>query len=480
MGCEILTVGETAKADGLAGVASFELMEAAGLTVALAIMKRWPRRRVSVLCGPGNNGGDGFVVARYLTKRGWPVYLYLLGEEKSLQGDAALNAKRWDGEILPLSLAALEGDPLIIDALFGAGLSRPLSGLTAEIVTAINKQKLDCVAIDVPSGVFGDTGEIWGEAPNCQLTVTFFRKKPAHCLYPARGLMGEIVLADIGILETVLDEIKPQAWEISPQLWTIPRPGPKSHKYTRGHALICGGQQMTGAARLAARAARRIGAGLATLAVPSSAFAIYATAEPGALIAPMDSKSDFAALLADSRFRAILIGPGLGVNKTTRSMALLALKTGLPVVLDADALSVLAADPTYLFKKINGPCLLTPHEGEFARLFPDLQGPRIVRARAAAKRSGAIILLKGPDSIVTAPDGRTAIAANAPFDLATGGSGDTLAGIIVGLLAQGMEGFEAAMAATWLHGESGKLAGRGLIAEDIAEVLPQLLAEHSL
>jgi hydroxyethylthiazole kinase-like uncharacterized protein yjeF len=477
VGLELLTVGETSKADNLAGAFSAELMEAAGLAVALVIAKRWPRRKVSILCGPGNNGGDGFVVARHLVKRGWPVDLFLLGDEKALSGDAALNAKRWEGGILPLSLAALDDEPLIIDALFGAGLSRPLSGLTADIVKELNRRKLDCVAIDVPSGVFGDTGEIWGEAPNCHLTVTFFRKKLAHCLYPALGLMGEIVLADIGIPEKVLTEIKPKNWEIGPGLWTFPRPGPESHKYTRGHALICGGGQMTGAAKLAARGARRVGAGLVTLAVPDESFPIYALDQPGALIAPLNEEHGFADLLVDSRRNAILIGPGCGLNEMTRADTLAALKTTRPVVLDADSLSVFAPDPDILFKKIKGTCILTPHEGEFARLFPDLQGPRIVRARAAAKRSGAIILLKGPDSIVTAPDGRTAIATNASFDLATGGSGDVLAGIIVGLLAQGMDGFEAAMAGVWLHGQAGKLAGRGLIAEDIAEVLPAVFAE---
>jgi hydroxyethylthiazole kinase-like uncharacterized protein yjeF len=479
MGLELLTVGEAAKADNLADVPGVELMEAAGLAAALAIAKRWPRRKTSLLCGPGNNGGDGFVVARYLSKRGWPVELYLLGDEKSLRGDAALNAKRWEGEILPFSLAALNGEPLIVDALFGAGLSRPLSGLAEEIVREINRRRLDCAAIDVPSGVFGDTGEIWGEAPNCQLTITFFRKKPAHCLYPGRSRMGEIILADIGIHEKTLAEIKPQNWEIGPGLWTFPRPGPESHKYTRGHALIRGGGQMTGAARLAARGARKVGTGLVTLAIPQESSAVYANDQPGALIATLDAQRGFADLLADSRQNAILVGPGCGLNEATRDDSLAALKTTRPVVLDADSLSVFASDPHVLFNKIKGPCILTPHEGEFARLFPDLQGPRILRARAAAKRSGAIMLLKGPDSIVAAPDGRTAIATNAPFELATGGSGDVLAGIIVGLLAQGLAAFEAAMAGVWLHGQAGKLAGKGLIAEDIAEALSAVIAEIS-
>jgi hydroxyethylthiazole kinase-like uncharacterized protein yjeF len=476
MAFELLNVGQTSQADAMAGVAGLELMEAAGMAVALSIAKRWPRRLVTVLCGPGNNGGDGFVIARHLVKRGWPVSLYLFGKSQELKGDAAFNTKRWNGEIFPLSLNAIEASPLIVDALFGAGLSRPLSGSAAEIIEAINARNLDCVAVDVPSGVLGDTGEILGAAPNCRLTVTFFRKKPAHCLYPARARMGEIVLADIGIPESVLESIKPASWEIDPSLWNFPRPGPESHKFNRGNALIRGGLEMTGASRLAARAARRAGAGLLTLAVPAKAAPIYAIDQPGALIATLNSKNDFSELLADSRRNAILVGPGCGVTEATRYDSVAALKTQRSVVLDADALSVFSKKPTSLFKAIQGPCVLTPHEGEFSRLFPDLTGSRIIRARAASLRSGAVIVLKGPDSLVTAPDGRTAIATNAPFNLATGGSGDVLAGIILGLLAQGMEAFAAAMAGVWLHGQAGRLVGRGLIAEDIPEALPTVLS----
>ena len=476
----MLTPRQMGEADRLAiagGVSGVALMEAAGLAVADAVSRRWPPRPLVVLCGPGNNGGDGFVAARILTRRGWPVRLALLGERARLQGDAAGAAARWPGPVEPLAPGVLDGAGLLIDGLFGAGLARPLEGVARAVVEAIDERAAPVVAIDVPSGIDGESGEVRGVAPRAAVTVTFFRKKPGHLLLPGRLHCGEVVLAPIGIAEGVLERITPDTVENDPAWWQalLPRPGLASHKYSRGHALIAGGAVMTGAARLAAQAALRMGAGLVTVAAPAPAFAIYAAALTGIIVQPVGERDDFRALLCDPRRNAALIGPGAGVAEETRDKALAILHAGKSSVLDADALSVFAEDPSALFAAIGGaPCVMTPHEGEFARLF-ERAGNKPERARRAARQSGAVILLKGADTVVAAPDGRVAINANAPPGLATAGSGDVLAGIVLGLLAQGLDAFAAAAAAAWIHGEAARRIGAGLIAEDLAEALPAVL-----
>ncbi|MGF1641020.1 MAG: NAD(P)H-hydrate dehydratase [Rhodospirillales bacterium] len=475
----LLTVEEMYRADAAAmraGIPGVTLMEAAGTAIAREIRRRWRPRRLAVLCGPGNNGGDGFVVARLLAAQGWPVRLGLLGTVADLKGDAAVNAGRWRGDVRPLDPSLLAGDPLVVDALFGAGLTRPPDGIAARTIEEIDRRGLDCVAVDVPSGVLGDSGAVLGTAPRCRLTVTFFRAKPGHLLLPGRDLCGELVVADIGIPDRVLGEIAPAAFVNRPPLWRerLPRPRPGGNKYDRGHALIMGGAEMTGAGRLAADAARRIGAGLVTVAAPPAAVAIYAAGRPGTIVATVADDGAFAAVLADSRKNAVLIGPGAGVSGATRARVLAALATGRACVLDADALTVFRDDPRRLFAAIAGPCLLTPHEGEFARLFA-AEGDKLSRARRAARESGATVLLKGADTVVAAPDGRAAINADAPPHLATAGSGDVLAGMALGLLAQGMAPFEAGCAAAWLHGRAAAAFGPGLIAEDLIEELPATL-----
>lgn len=479
MTTEILSVAEMYRADVLAvagGVAGERLMEAAGWAVAREVRRRFAPCRVAVLCGPGNNGGDGFVVARLLARSGFVVRLALLGEVGNLKGDAALMAARWDGAVLALEPEILAGVDLVVDALFGAGLARPLDGPVADMIAAIGRLGLPVVAVDVPSGVDGDTGAVLGLAPQAVATVTFFRKKPGHLLYPGRSLCGELVVADIGIPAEVLAEVEPSVAENGPRLWgkMLPWPDHASHKYSRGHLTVLGGAVMTGAARLAARAARRAGAGLVTIAAADSALAVYRMADPGNIVVP---DAELPELLADSRRNAWIVGPGAGLGEGRRGQLRAVLESGRKCVLDADALTWLSGCKDSLRRLLTPSAVLTPHDGEFARLFGDFAGSRLERARQAASCSGAVVLLKGADTVIAHPDGRAVINANAPPFLAVAGAGDVLSGLIGGLMAAGMEGFEAACAAAWLHGAAAASIGPGLIAEDLSEALPAVLAD---
>lgn len=471
----LLSTAEMYAADAAAaaaGISGATLMEAAGWQVARAIRRRFAPRPVVVLCGPGNNGGDGFVVARLLEREGWPVRLALLGEPAKLKGDAALMAARWRGAIEAFTPDLLAHRPLVIDALFGAGLARPLDGAAAAMIAAVNGRGLDVVAIDVPSGLDGNTGEVLGAAPRAALTVTFFRPKPAHLLLPGRLLCGEVVVGDIGIPPSVLEAIAPTTFVNEPGLWgeAIPWPRPDGHKYDRGHLLVVGGA-MAGAARLAVMAGRRAGAGLATILAPEDALAVYRSGPPGIIVHGM---AHWQEELADRRKNVVVMGPGLGVGTATRDLALDAITARKICVLDADALTSFAGIAEELWGA-GGTLVLTPHDGEYARLFAH-EGDRLTRARAAAAESRAVVLLKGGDTVVAAPDGRAAILADAPPTLASGGTGDVLAGIIGGLLAQGMAPFEAACAGAWLHGAAALRHGPGLIAEDVIEALPAVWA----
>ncbi|MBP2297857.1 NAD(P)H-hydrate dehydratase [Azospirillum picis] len=478
---ELLSVAEMYRADQLAmaaGVSGPALMEAAGAAVVHAVCERWAPHPTAVLCGPGNNGGDGFVIARLLLEAGWPVRLALLGTRSALTGDAAVAADRWPGPIEAADPYILKGNPLVIDALFGAGLSRPLDGIARAIVEAMDGRTV--VAVDVPSGLHGDSGRVLGAAPQASLTVTFFRRKPGHVLLPGRTLCGEVVVADIGIPDRVLDSINPRTAVNGPSLWRhrFPWPALDGHKYARGHAVVLGGGRMTGAARLASLAALRIGAGLVTVACPPEAFAVYAAGCPSVIVDPVGDVEAFARLLGDQRKNAVLLGPGAGRGPQTHAAVMEALDAGKACVLDADALTSFADASDELFDRLGGRCVLTPHEGEFARLFGDsvgMDGDKLSRVRAAAARSGAVVLLKGADSVVAAPDGRAVVNVNAPPDLATAGTGDVLAGMVLGLLAQGMDGFEAACTAVWLHGEAGRAFGPGLISDDLPAALPGVL-----
>jgi ADP-dependent NAD(P)H-hydrate dehydratase / NAD(P)H-hydrate epimerase len=452
----LLSVKEMSQADSLAisaGVPEAELMNNAGTSVANLIMARWPAQAVVVLCGPGKNGGDGFVVAQRLNAAGWQVRTI------------AFNA---------LCASALGDATLVVDAIFGAGLSRKIDGQVKLTLDAAAHKKLIIVAIDVPSGVMGDSGENMG-AIAAALTVTFFRKKPGHLLLPGKTLCGETVVCDIGISSDVFSAIPPNTFENDPCLWqsVLPKLNDHDHKYHRGHALIFGGFPVTGASRLAAHAAARIGAGLTTIAVPAHAFSLYASGMMSIMIKPLLNSDSTASLLSHSHFSSFLIGPGAGVGEETKIIALQLLATAKPTVIDADAISSFKGQPSLLFNAISGACVLTPHEGEFERIFA-VEGDKLQRTRSAAKQSGAIVILKGSDTIIASPDGRAVINSNAPPTLATGGSGDVLSGMILGLLSQGMQPFAACCAAVWMHGAAAGLFGVGLIADDLPDMLPRV------
>ncbi len=485
---ELLTNAEMAQADRrtiAGGVPGIQLMEQAGSAVADAVMARERAgSRVIVVAGPGNNGGDGFVAARLLAERGYAVEIMLVGEMARLKGDAALAAKRWTGPVSAADPAGLAGAQVIIDALFGAGLDRPVEGLSRFMIEALNAQPAPVVAVDLPSGVNGNSGAIMGVAVKAARTVTFFRKKPGHVLLPGRLHCGAVSVADIGIPASVLAEIAPKTFENIPTLWraAFPVPDDAGHKYDRGHAVVASGPSWsTGAARLAARGALRAGAGLVTIASPREALAINAVANLAVMVRPVDGADELIQFLSDHRLNAFAIGPGVGVGEATCDLVLAALAGERAVVLDADAITSFADKPLRLAdalrRREGRATILTPHEGEFSRYFHSLDertkvGSKLDRARLAARLIGAIVLLKGPDTVVAAPDGRAAVAANAPPYLATAGAGDVLAGMAAGLLAQGMPAFEAAAAAVWLHGEAARSIGPGLISEDLPEALP--------
>lgn len=484
---EVLTTTEMERADRLtiaAGTPGFALMMSAGQAVAEAAMDLVAEGPIVVVAGRGNNGGDGFVAAAELAARGRDVSVILLCERDSLTGDAALAARGWKYPVLPFNPQAIGRPALIIDALFGAGLNRPVKGEPFEMIEAINANGAPVLAVDLPSGINGTSGAVMGAAINAVETVTFFRRKPAHLLMPGRMHCGHVRFAEIGIDAAVLEEIRPQTFENMPDAWQHAFPVPRidGHKYARGHAVVVSGElASTGAARLAARGALRAGAGLVTVASPRDALAVNAAALTAVMVRAVDTSVEFAEMLNDKRINAVAIGPGAGVGARTRDLVHTALSAKRGLVLDADALTSFAEAPDRLFESIKASedpqVVLTPHEGEFPRLFSDPSNKhpgrsKLERVRAAAERCGAVVLLKGPDTVVASPDGRASIASNAPPWLATAGAGDVLAGIIAGLLAQGVPAYEAACMGVWMHGEGAREAGPGLIAEDLAETLP--------
>ncbi len=502
---EILTTAQMAKADSLTiadGVAGMSLMEKAADAVTRAanlILQNSSGRRVLVLCGPGNNGGDGYVAARLLRSPRIKVRVAALTRREQLRGDALAAAKAWDGPVEPAETVCFQGVDLVIDALFGAGLSRDIEGAAAELINRLNKWRRESgqnvVAIDMPSGIDGSTGAVRGVAVEADATVTFFRLKSGHLLLPGRVHCGQLSCAHIGIRSRVLEDISPNTFLNAPGYWRdqIPFPRIAGHKYTRGHAVVVSGDPShTGAARLAAAGALRAGAGLVTLASPPAAMAINASALTSVMVREADEAAGLAALLSDARLNSVALGPGLGVGAATRAQVKAALSPApnrRSFVLDADALTSFQPEPESLWRLIAtapGPVVLTPHAGEFARLFGGRDQPpagaplsKLERARAAARESGAILLYKGPDTVVAAPDGRATILAEASPWLATAGSGDTLTGIIAGLLAQGMEPLAAASSGAWMHARAAAIFGPGLIADDIAATLPAVWRELS-
>jgi hydroxyethylthiazole kinase-like uncharacterized protein yjeF len=472
---QIMTVAEMAAADrsaAEAGAPTTVLMERAGRAVAETIRERYARCPTVVWCGPGDNGGDGYVIARHLRRRGWPVRVEALAPPASPAAQWA--ASRWKGEVGPLT-SEPGSATLYIDCLFGAGLSRPLEG-EADRLARVMSGAARIVAVDVPSGVLGDTGRPLGErALKAELTVTFHRRKPAHVLAQGRAACGEVVVADIGLNETGEGRL----FENDPRLWGggFPWPATDAHKHARGRMMVVSGEAWnTGAARLAARGALRIGAGVVTVLSPPNALAVNAAHLEAVMLTPFESEHDLQ--IRAAKADAVVIGPAAGVGETTMRHVFALARNGAALVVDADALTSFVEDPAAVFSALDRDDVLTPHPGEFERIFPGLLATspeRITAAREAARRAGAIVLLKGPDTVVAAPDGRAAISLNGTPWLATAGSGDVLAGFIAGLIAQGMESFEAACAGAWIHAEAGAAHGPGLIAEDLPNLAPAVL-----
>jgi NAD(P)H-hydrate epimerase len=495
-----------------AGTPGFTLMMRAGVGVACAIRRRYRPQPVLIACGPGNNGGDGFVIADDLRRHGWPVWVALLCEISALKGDAAEACALWSGPIEPLSPASLEGAALLVDAVFGAGLTRAPEGAAADLLFVAGERveagTLISVAVDVPSGLDGDTGRARGGVCPADMTVTFHLRKPAHLIQPGRALCGDVRVIDIGIIPDAMGDEAPVAQVPVAQVpvaqmvgpgfenglgrgaggGLFKAPGPADHKYTRGHVVIVAGE-MTGAARLAALAARRAGAGLVTVLAPPGCEALIGADAPGLIVVARPQPSELAGFLDRRKAAAVVVGPGLGLGDEARALVEAVLASGVPVVLDADGLSVFAGDAAALSRAISGPVILTPHGGEFARLFPDIQVAalgKLEAARRAADAVGATLLLKGPDTVIASPSRVPLILDGAPSVLATGGTGDVLAGIAGCLLGQSSLGQAGgvgpdvvAMLAARLHAEAARrCSSEGTIpieAEDVAHALPQLI-----
>lgn len=486
---EILSSDQMRAAERLtveSGGDSFALMRRAGEAVARAASDRFSvggaPGRALVLCGPGNNGGDGFVAAAALADLGWSVRLACLVPVESLGGHAARAASMWEGAVE--SFDSVDPDPgdLVVDAVFGTGFSRALPPSVSNLFEKIELLDVPVVAVDISSGVDGDSGAADPAAMIADLTVTFFRKKVGHLLTPGLAYSPHTIVCDIGIPDFVLEETGCAALENDPALWgaALPVPTVFDNKYTRGHAVIFGGQRMTGAAVLAAHGAYRAGAGVCTIVGPPSAADVYRSLLPNALFETREWAVPFDEHLRDSRRRAVLIGPGAGLDdpeNLRQAVRSACSHRDRACVIDADAMSVFAQNPGVLFGCIHPGCVLTPHEGEFARIFPDLTGDKRSRALIAAARAGAVVLLKGADTVIAAPDGRCVINAVVCPGLATAGSGDVLAGIILGLVVQNIPPFEAACAAAWIHGRAGLLFGPGLMATDIPDLVPRVLKD---
>lgn len=474
---------EEASCDGK--VTLFTLMQRAGKAVAEAILERYSKQPVTILCGAGNNGGDGFVTAYCLKKKNWPVTVYCAVDTHDLQGDASRAVDMWRGDVLSFDEFELPEDGIIIDAVFGTGLSREVEGITHDVLLSLRESDCPVVAVDVPSGANADTGECQLCTPQAEVTVTFSYKKPAHLLLPAREACGEIIVADIELDTDALEELGPFIMENAPSLSWGEGEFDKSiaaHKYHHGHVVVLGARAMTGATSLAATAALRVGAGLVTIAAPADTAAIYHLQNPSLIVETMTEMVRLKDHIQDERRNAVVIGCGAGQdNAAVLKKIVFDAVNQRPqkfCVIDADALTVFADAPQLLMQAVNGYCVLTPHEGEFKKLFPDIKGSKIERAYAAAKRSGAIIVLKGADTVIAAPDGRMVISTNGSPWLATAGSGDVLAGMIAGLLARDMmDVFDTVCAAVWMHGRASELAGVGMISSDLPAHIPAVLRE---
>lgn len=479
----LLTPDEMASVDRMAaesGISSYGLMEQAGRAVAATVLREFPAAlRVAVLCGPGNNGGDGHVAARVLADSGVAVEVFLLRDPATLKADAATACANSPLMSQPLDAFVPRPGDVVVDALFGAGLSRTVPEAVAEIMSSVGEAGVPVVAVDLPSGIHGRTGQVLGAAFRARHTVTFMARKPGHLLLPGREYCGTTEVCDIGIPWRIVAAQAGNIAENTPVHWrnALPAPGGNTHKFSRGHLVVFSGRSTaSGAARLSAASGLRTGAGLVTIAAPPSALAVNAAHLTAVMLQRIEDEKALSDWIIDRRLSAFVLGPGFGIGEKARAFAL-ALKDR-PLVLDADGITTFREQPESLFEAFaaGAPHLvLTPHEGEFARLFPDLAADaglgKIERARKAARRANAAIVYKGADTVIAAPDGRALINTNAPPWLATAGSGDVLAGIIGGLMAGGVPTFEAAAAGVWLHGAAGAAIGPGLTAERLADAV---------
>lgn len=483
----VLTADEMRRAEAAAfarGLPSFEAMRRAGNAVAAEAARRWPSTAVDqvfVLCGPGNNGGDGFIAATVLRAAGYRVQVQAIAPNSARSADAQRALAGWGGAVAdldPAGLAGLGARDVVVDALFGIGQTRALAGAAAAAVEAVNRSAAAVIAVDVPSGIDADCGAVPGAAIDADITVTFNWAKRGHLLLPAAALCGDLIIADVGFVADDLSAVGATCFRNAPSLWRdlYPLPRAEDHKYRRGHAVIAGGGLMTGAARLAARAARRVGLGMLTLAVPPQSWAVYAEDQAGAIVRPAADRGAILALAGDARVTALLVGSGLEPDAATADLVRGAIAFSRPLVIDGGGLTALAQHGGLTGGRPD--IVLTPHEGEFARLFPDLgaAGCKLDRARAAAARCGCTLVLKGADTVIAGPDGLAILSDLAPPTLATAGSGDVLAGAVTGLLGLGLPALQAAAMAAWLHAQAASGQGLGLIAEDLPERLPAALA----
>lgn len=489
---ELLTPAEMGDADRLATesgpINSFELMCRAGTAVTSAILENFPcAQRIAVLCGPGNNGGDGYVVAEQLANRGMELTCFFSAVPKP-GTDAQRAAQNFGGKTQPLARFKPEEFDLVVDGLFGAGLDRDVSGLVKDVIDAVNLARVPVVAIDLPSGVSGETGGISGSSFSAALTVTFFRRKLGHLLEPGRSRCGIQRVADIGIPASVLDRISPHCFENAPFLWkdALPTPQTTTHKYQRGAVgVFSGGPHSTGAARLSALAAARSGAGAVAILSPHDALIVNACHLTSIMLRKVDALDDLSAVLNECKFNGFVLGPGFGNDAKVRAFVPILCQSDVKLVLDADGITAFAGHSAELIglKNEGGKTALvmTPHEGEFKRMFPEIfvdnSLSKVEKAKAAAKLTNSIIVYKGADSVIAASDGRAAVNSNGTPYLATAGSGDVLSGVIASLLAQGMPPFEAACAGVWIHADAGNKYGPGLIAEDLPEQLSIVFKE---
>ncbi len=480
---EILTPADMRRVEDAAPCTDIALMTAAGNAVAARIRQDYVPAPVLVLCGKGNNGGDGFMIAGLLEKAGWPVRVACSVKVADLKGVVAQAAKTFSGKVEALnSNLGIKDARIVVDAVFGTGFS---GALEPELVTLFDKVRAKSpviVAVDIPSGIDADSGDIAEGALKADTTVAFCRKKPAHMVYPARAWCGRIFRADIGIDDAVVGAHATQLFENDPALWlaSLPIPSYDSHKYTRGHVSVYGGDHRTGAAALAARAAQRAGAGAVSIATTPDSALYYRLSGASLMVDLRPDAQSYAALLEDPRRNTVVIGPGAlpahGGEDELRATVASIIATPKIAVLDGDVFRAFEHHPHHLLGKLDpARHVLTPHAGEFQRLFGALEGSKIAQARTAAHKANAVIVFKGADTVIAAPEGLAVVDTSAPPTLATAGAGDVLAGLIAGFAAQGMPPFFAACAAVYFHSQSARHHGLGLTAEDIISHIPQTL-----